>query len=1302
MTAATIDIRANANQAVSEFERLQQRGAASLKGLQNEAMGLQATLGVLAGSAAAVTFVGMVKGAIDSADGLNKLTQRTGIATEQLSAMQYAAQLADVSTEDFSKSIKALNVSIAQGLSGDKEKLALFKQLGVTLTDTNGKVKATQQVLLEVADAYQAHADGAGKVAVGAGLMGKASEGMIPLLNGGSAAIRAQMEEAKALGIVIGADFAQQAEQFNDSMTRMQTGSKAAGLQIATELLPTLQSVVDELNNARKSSDEAGDSFAKKLGGGLSTFVQAASVLAVNVNFVLQGIGREIGGIAAQFAAVGRGDFSQWTAISDAVKADGERARKELEATERRLMGYKESAAGAGRGSVNPGAAVAGGDKPQLKLPGATDSASEYDKLIKQVQERIGLGNQELLLGGQLSEQEKFRAKVLLDLEAAGGKVTAAQRGYIQSMLDASDEVQRAVLVERSAYNDAKTISEQRQKTRNDEYEQARQFLLQLQEEENARMKSAREQLEAIEFETKALGMNTAQREQAIAMRELERQGIKEGTKAWDEYAQKIKDATAARGEKQRLVDGMKAAAEDWKQINDGIYRGLTDSLYRGFEAGKGFGRSFLDSLRNLFKTTVLQVGVNFVTGGSGGWLAQLTGAAPGGGGGGGLGSVNNAMSLGNIASNAKGAYTIGSQVLGGSMSVANAGGTVFANAAGTGIDGLLATNGAYGTAASVAAEGGAAATMGAAAAEGGAVAAGGAAAGGSMAAGLAAIPGWGWAALAVLAIGSQMMGGETRSGAQYVNGNKSEGPSGGEIAGDQTHAAIGGTIASINSGIAALGGTTSVANLYSGLESSENGKGFAYAGAQLSNGAFVGQTAQDAASRLNARATNAGSLSPQEAFSKFTEELKQTTIQALQASDIKGELANWIRSLGNIDAMGGEALDAAYNRIQKALAERAQLQGRLDEMTAQTASAEDRLAKQRDAERAAIDETNRSLLNEIYARQDLAAAAQELQAAAVREANSIGQAMGPLQQAMDAHRAYAQQLRQFAQGLLLGEDSPLGPLAKLGVARYQFDSVSAAAAAGDVDARGRLQGATTDYLGSALGTASSDAEYRVIFATVQGALETTAKAADSQATVAEQQLTALQQQLALMQQQLDATGTLSQTVLTWAQALDKYNAAKAAVDAAVATKDAAANAPAAVVAPTVASTLPALTAWNAIDWLNAYAGNEPTGFAVGGDFAGGARIVGEHGPELEVTGAARIFNARQTQEILSGGGGGSDDTASELRALRQQMERQQAALEAIASRSLQSFKALDELVTHGIQLRDADSGLVPSVKVVA
>ena len=66
--------------------------------------------------------------------------------------------------------------------------------------------------------------------------------------------------------------------------------------------------------------------------------------------------------------------------------------------------------------------------------------------------------------------------------------------------------------------------------------------------------------------------------------------------------------------------------------------------------------------------------------------------------------------------------------------------------------------------------------------------------------------------------------------------------------------------------------------------------------------------------------------------------------------------------------------------------------------------------------------------------------------------------------------------------------------------------------------------------------------------------------------------------------------------------------------------------------------------------------------FAKGGFHAGGWRVVGEQGPELEVTGPSRIYNASQTAAMLGGGG-----STEELRALRGEVAGLRSALGAIA-----------------------------------
>ena len=63
--------------------------------------------------------------------------------------------------------------------------------------------------------------------------------------------------------------------------------------------------------------------------------------------------------------------------------------------------------------------------------------------------------------------------------------------------------------------------------------------------------------------------------------------------------------------------------------------------------------------------------------------------------------------------------------------------------------------------------------------------------------------------------------------------------------------------------------------------------------------------------------------------------------------------------------------------------------------------------------------------------------------------------------------------------------------------------------------------------------------------------------------------------------------------------------------------------------------------------------------FELGGDHMGGLRLVGERGPELEVTGPSRIFNASQTAAMLNGGN--NQALIDEVRELRKEFAKSSA-----------------------------------------
>ena len=137
-----------------------------------------------------------------------------------------------------------------------------------------------------------------------------------------------------------------------------------------------------------------------------------------------------------------------------------------------------------------------------------------------------------------------------------------------------------------------------------------------------------------------------------------------------------------------------KDAADEWKKSGEQIEQTITDALMRGFEGGKDAAKVFRDTLVNMFRTLVLRPVVQWAVQPVQSLLSSFAGQGAGAPGtAGGASTLQNASTLVSTGRNLAAGFS------GLSLGVSNAAGTLSANAAGTGIDGLLATNGAYGTA---------------------------------------------------------------------------------------------------------------------------------------------------------------------------------------------------------------------------------------------------------------------------------------------------------------------------------------------------------------------------------------------------------------------------------------------------------------------------------------------------------------------------------------------------------------------------------------------------------------------------
>lgn len=176
------------------------------------------------------------------ADELISLSKKSGIATDDLSKLKYAAEQDGVSFDSLSNGLKFLAKNVE---TADKE----FRSLGISTKDNNGIIKSADALLKEVADKFQKMPDGVEKTNIALKLFGRAGTDMIPMLNNGSEGIKALGDEAQKLGIVMGTSSAQAFKKFGDEMLAVKEGFRGLFIVMAENILPTIQSVANSIKN---------------------------------------------------------------------------------------------------------------------------------------------------------------------------------------------------------------------------------------------------------------------------------------------------------------------------------------------------------------------------------------------------------------------------------------------------------------------------------------------------------------------------------------------------------------------------------------------------------------------------------------------------------------------------------------------------------------------------------------------------------------------------------------------------------------------------------------------------------------------------------------------------------------------------------------------------------------------------------------------------------------------------------------------------------------------------------------------
>ena len=646
----------------------------------------------------------------------------------------------------------------------------------------------------------------------------------------------------------------------------------------------------------------------------LGTTLEAVIIIGAEVAFTIRGIAKTFADVAEMASAFASGGLDALSASFKRIKAENEayrdahdkftasvagatdRVLQQRDALKNHSLSSAENANEMDRLRAKSGALRDG----YVALKSSTTEVTEeqkkaletYEKLINSIQEKTALMAAEDQAQGKLTDAQKTALKVMLDIQNGTLKLTDAQKKNVAALLEQMLATDKAANENRDA---AKAAQEHEKAVRD------------LEKAQWAEVDALRKSVESLEDQNERLRIGErAYVEKTVATlrneaaERLQLAAILGGNAALEEQAALLERRAAALQEEE-MLKAAKATAEEWKKTADTIGNNITEALLRGFESGKGFARNLRDTVVNMFKSLILrpviQAVINPVAQGITGMLG-IPGIANAAGGGGGAGGL-----LGNAGG-----------LMGAIGSFGSFGATGFMNSlfGGAGMIGNLSSG------------------MGAA----GALLQGGNIAGG-LGMGLGAIAPYAAVAYGLYAL-SQQFKGETRSGAQYgfkfdgidlynnrsgqllanagLGVNKLEGPSGGELAGQQTRQAITATVQSIQDTLKGLGSTATLIGFQAGLETSDKGRGGVFAGGMLSTGATFGESGRGsnyAGTLFESNSQQGGN--GEEVLRNFALDLQQVTIQALQAAT---DIPQSIKSM--LEGVDAESLtmDAATSLV--------------------------------------------------------------------------------------------------------------------------------------------------------------------------------------------------------------------------------------------------------------------------------------------------------------------------------------------------------------------------------------------------
>ncbi|MES2182867.1 MAG: hypothetical protein V4493_12315, partial [Pseudomonadota bacterium] len=284
----------------------------SLRGQMNQLAGYAAA----AAAAGAALVAGLYVNAADTIDRQAKLARTLNSTVASIQGLEYAADLAGISSEAMAEASGKLNRKLGEAITVGGAAAVQLDRLGLS-AKTLANMNAAER-MATLADRMQELHYGSAQAAAALKEMGLKGNEMVAMMMDGGQQFRDANQELRDFNVLVSDVDASKIEAANDAWTTVKVAIKGVANTLAVELSPYVQVVAQYLRDAAKAGGGFKDQIHDAVQGALTGFAKFADVLQ-GLRVVFKGLELLVTGFSAAALSLYEGLASFASLIDDQI-----------------------------------------------------------------------------------------------------------------------------------------------------------------------------------------------------------------------------------------------------------------------------------------------------------------------------------------------------------------------------------------------------------------------------------------------------------------------------------------------------------------------------------------------------------------------------------------------------------------------------------------------------------------------------------------------------------------------------------------------------------------------------------------------------------------------------------------------------------------------------------------------------------------------------------------------------------------------------------------------------------------------